>query len=180
MFLLYTLDKTVSPMYNLGTIPLGGTGIWEKYSTFARLCQALIRQDLAGFTEIGSYAAMSPLWQETHKCVLYKTCQVTSHGELLRRDRRAEIENKTAHPNKQLLDRLKRIEGQIRGLQRMIEDERSCSDIITQVLAARSALEQVGTQLLDHQLLSCFPGDDPSLETLRHSLRLWVKFGAGS
>ena len=167
MFLLYTLDKTASPMYNLGTIPLGGTGIWEKYSTCARLCQALIRQDLAGFTEIGSYAAMSPLWQETHKCVLYKTCQVTSHGELLRRDRRAEIENKTAHPNKQLLDRLKRIEGQIRGLQRMIEDE-------------RSALEQVGTQLLDHQLLSCFPGDDPSLETLRHSLRLWVKFGAGS
>ena len=62
----------------------------------------------------------------------------------------------------------------------MIENERSCSDIITQVLAARSALEQVGTQLLDHQLLSCFPGDDPNLETLRHSLRLWVKFGAGS
>jgi DNA-binding FrmR family transcriptional regulator len=93
--------------------------------------------------------------------------------------RRPAIENGTS-PNKQLLDRLKRIEGQIRGLQRMIEDERSCSDVITQVLAARSALEQVGTQLLDQQLSSCFPGDDPNLETLRHSLRLWVKFGAGS
>jgi DNA-binding FrmR family transcriptional regulator len=77
------------------------------------------------------------------------------------------------------LDRLKRIEGQIRGLQRMIENERSCSEVITQVLAARSALEQVGTQLLDQQLMSCFPGDDPSLETLRRSLKLWVKFGAG-
>ena len=62
----------------------------------------------------------------------------------------------------------------------MIQDDRSCSDIITQVLAARSALEQVGTQLLDQQLMSCFPGDDPNLETLRRSLRLWVKFGTGS
>jgi len=89
------------------------------------------------------------------------------------------IEPTTVSPDKQLLDRLKRIEGQIRGLQRMIEDERSCSEVITQVLAARSALEQVGTQLLDKQLMSCFPGDDPSLETLRRSLKLWVKFGAG-
>ena len=77
------------------------------------------------------------------------------------------------------MDRLKRIEGQIRGLQRMIEEERSCSEVITQVLAARSALEQVGTQLLDRQLMNCFPGEDPSLETLRRSLKLWVKFGAG-
>jgi DNA-binding FrmR family transcriptional regulator len=93
--------------------------------------------------------------------------------------RRTTIEPTTISPNKQILDRLKRIEGQIRGLQRMVENERSCSEVITQVLAARSALEQVGTQLLDHQLMSCFPGDDPSLETLRRSLRLWVKFGAG-
>jgi DNA-binding FrmR family transcriptional regulator len=94
--------------------------------------------------------------------------------------RRTAIEQTTISPNKELLDRLKRIEGQIRGLQRMIENERSCSEVITQVLAARSALEQVGTQMLDQQLLSCFPGEDPNLETLRRSLRLWVKFGAGS
>jgi DNA-binding FrmR family transcriptional regulator len=94
--------------------------------------------------------------------------------------RRPEIENEMTPPNKQLLDRLKRIEGQIRGLQRMIENQRSCSDVITQVLAARSALEQVGTQLLDQQLSNCFPGDDPNLDALRHSLRLWVRFGAGS
>jgi DNA-binding FrmR family transcriptional regulator len=90
------------------------------------------------------------------------------------------IENQVLHPNKQLLDRLKRIEGQMRGLQRMVEDERDCTEIITQVLAARSALEQVGVQLLDQQLHHCFPGEDPELEPLRRSLRLWVKFGAGS
>ena len=96
-----------------------------------------------------------------------------------RPDRRPIIEPTIDSPNKQLVDRLKRIEGQIRGLQRMIEEDRSCSEVITQVLAARSALEQVGTQLLDKQLMSCFPGDDPSLDTLRRSLKLWVKFGAG-
>ena len=92
----------------------------------------------------------------------------------------ATIIDTTVSPDKQLLDRLKRIEGQVRGLQRMIENQRSCSEIVTQVLAARSALEQVGTQLLDQQLMNCFPGDDPNLESLRRSLRLWVKFGAGS
>jgi len=68
----------------------------------------------------------------------------------------------------------------VRGLQRMIQDGRSCAEIVTQVLAARSALEQVGMQLLDQQLIECFPGDDASMEPLRRSLKLWVKFGAGS
>ena len=62
----------------------------------------------------------------------------------------------------------------------MIQDGRSCSEIVTQVLAARSALEQVGMQLLDQQLSECFPGDGESMEPLRRSLKLWVKFGAGS
>ena len=61
----------------------------------------------------------------------------------------------------------------------MIEGQRECTDIITQVLAARSALEQVGVQLLDQQLYNCFPGNDPEMEPLRRSLRLWVKFGTG-
>jgi len=81
---------------------------------------------------------------------------------------------------KQVLDRLKRIEGQVRGLQRMIETHRDCSDVITQLLAARSALEQVGVQLLDQQLQNCLPGDEDALETVRRSLRLWVKFGSSS
>ena len=81
------------------------------------------------------------------------------------------------------MDRLRRIEGQIRGLQRMIEEQRDCSDIIVQVLAIRSALEQVGVKLLDQQLYNCFPDDDTAgvdLEPLKKSLRMWVKFGTGS
>lgn len=79
-----------------------------------------------------------------------------------------------------LLNRLKRIEGQVRGLQRMVERERDCSEIITQLLAVRSALEQVGVQLLDQQLHNCISGDGQSLEPLRRSLRLWIKFGSRS
>ena len=90
------------------------------------------------------------------------------------------ITDKDRSSQKQLLDRLKRVEGQVRGLQRMVEEQRGCSDIITQLLATRSALEQVGVRLLDEQMQSCFPGDDERLEPLRHSLRLWIKFGASS
>jgi DNA-binding FrmR family transcriptional regulator len=68
----------------------------------------------------------------------------------------------------------------VRGLQRMVDEQRNCADIITQLLAARSALEQVGVHLLDKQLHECFPGDDDALEPLRRSLRLWIKFGSSS
>ena len=51
--------------------------------------------------------------------------------------------------------RLKRIEGQIRGLQRMVEDDRYCPDIIAQVAAVQEALRGVGRQLLRHHLSHC-------------------------
>jgi DNA-binding FrmR family transcriptional regulator len=47
--------------------------------------------------------------------------------------------------------RLRRIEGQVRGIQKMVEDDRYCIDVLTQVSAARAALEGVALQLLaDH------------------------------
>jgi CsoR family transcriptional regulator, copper-sensing transcriptional repressor len=47
--------------------------------------------------------------------------------------------------------RLRRIEGQVRGIQKMVEDDRYCIDVLTQVNAAKSALESVALQLLaDH------------------------------
>jgi CsoR family transcriptional regulator, copper-sensing transcriptional repressor len=50
-----------------------------------------------------------------------------------------------------LLKRLSRIEGQVRGLARMVEDERYCVDILTQISAVRSALDAVAIRLLrDH------------------------------
>jgi len=53
------------------------------------------------------------------------------------------------------LRRLKRIEGQARGLQRMVEDEKYCIDILTQVSAMTSALQSVALGLLDEHLNHC-------------------------
>jgi len=54
-----------------------------------------------------------------------------------------------------LLKRLRRIEGQIRGLQRMVDEEKYCIDILTQVAAMTSALESVALGLLDDHLHHC-------------------------
>lgn len=54
-----------------------------------------------------------------------------------------------------LLKRLRRIEGQVRGLQRMIEEEQYCVDILTQVVAARGALKKVGLKILDQHTHGC-------------------------
>jgi len=53
------------------------------------------------------------------------------------------------------LKRLRRIEGQIRGLQRMVEDDKYCIDILTQVSAATRALQTVALGLLEEHLSHC-------------------------
>ena len=59
------------------------------------------------------------------------------------------------HRKDEYLKRLRRIEGQIRGLQRMVEEEKYCIDILTQVSAATRALESVALSLLDDHLRHC-------------------------
>ena len=53
------------------------------------------------------------------------------------------------------LKRLRRIEGQIRGIHRMVEDDRYCPDIITQIASVQEALRGVGRQLLRNHLKHC-------------------------
>ncbi|MGK4593767.1 metal-sensitive transcriptional regulator [Amycolatopsis sp. w19] len=53
------------------------------------------------------------------------------------------------------LTRLRRIEGQIRGLQRMVEEDKYCIDILTQVSAATKALQSVSLGLVDEHLRHC-------------------------
>ena len=54
------------------------------------------------------------------------------------------------------LRRLRRIEGQVRGLQRMISDDKYCIDILTQVAAVTKALQAVALGLLEEHLRHCF------------------------
>ena len=56
---------------------------------------------------------------------------------------------------KNLITRLRRIEGQIRGLQRMIDEEKYCVDILTQIAASRGALKNVGLKVLQRHVEGC-------------------------
>lgn len=54
-----------------------------------------------------------------------------------------------------LVNRLKRVEGQVRGIQKMIEDDRYCVDVLVQVSAVSAALKKVGYTLLEHHTRGC-------------------------
>ena len=58
-------------------------------------------------------------------------------------------------PHHDEIGRLRRIEGQVRGLQRMIEDDRYCIDILTQMRSAQRALQRVNDSILERHLLHC-------------------------
>ncbi|MBV1854299.1 metal-sensitive transcriptional regulator [Catellatospora tritici] len=55
----------------------------------------------------------------------------------------------------QLLARLRRIEGQVRGVEKMVEDDRYCIDVLTQISAIQAALDKVGLGLLDGHARHC-------------------------
>ena len=57
-----------------------------------------------------------------------------------------------------LVKRLHRIEGQVRGIERMVEDDRYCIDILTQIAAVNTALESLGFKILDDHVRHCVAG----------------------
>ena len=72
----------------------------------------------------------------------------------------------------QLNKRLARIEGQVRGVQRMVEDDRYCIDVLTQISAIQAALDKVALGLLDDHARHCIIGgaSDENPEELTHEL----------
>lgn len=65
-----------------------------------------------------------------------------------------------AHPpvvrdKQQILERLKKIEGQVRGVQRMVEEDRYCVDVLVQVAAIKAALNKVGLALMEGHARGC-------------------------
>ena len=58
----------------------------------------------------------------------------------------------------QLLKRLRRVEGQVRGVQGMVEDDRYCIDVLTQIQAVQAALDKVALGLLDEHARHCVVG----------------------
>ncbi|MCL5677299.1 MAG: metal-sensitive transcriptional regulator [Firmicutes bacterium] len=78
-----------------------------------------------------------------------------------------------------LLDRLKKIEGQVRGLQRMIEDNRYCVDILVQIAAVRAAVNRVGLSVLESHTRGCVADairEDKGDEAVDELVDVLVKF----
>jgi len=77
--------------------------------------------------------------------------------------------------------RLRRLEGQIRGVQKMLDEGRECEEMLTQTMAIRSALDQVGARLMEHHLDRCllddFGCDEDQMASLRETMKLWIRFG---
>lgn len=75
-----------------------------------------------------------------------------------------------------VLIRLKKIEGQMRGLQRMIEQDQDCTDVVHQLSAARKALDKVGFIILSHRMLECIEkkGGTDSREAMDEALKLFL------
>ncbi len=59
----------------------------------------------------------------------------------------------------QLFNRLARIEGQVRGIQRMVDEERYCIDVLTQIGAIQAALDKIALGLLDDHARHCMQGE---------------------
>jgi DNA-binding FrmR family transcriptional regulator len=58
----------------------------------------------------------------------------------------------------QLLKRLRRVEGQVRGIERMVDEERYCIDVVTQINAVQAALDKISLGLLDDHARHCMRG----------------------
>ncbi len=80
---------------------------------------------------------------------------------------------------KNVLSRMKRIEGQIRGIQRMIEGGKECEDILVQVRAVRSALQSANKQILRRYMLRCHVESQEAGEDNGESLEKLIKVLTG-
>ena len=97
---------------------------------------------------------------------------ILNQSLLLRRGKRTE-------EKKKVLNRLRRTEGQIRGIQKMIDEEKECIDVITQLSAVRSSIDRVMGMIVAENLKHCFenPEKDPKEqeERLAQAINMIVK-----
>lgn len=88
------------------------------------------------------------------------------------------MENKGEEVSREaVIKRLRKIEGQIRGLQKMVADERECETIITQLTAIRAAIDSAGALVLKNFMKICFRknemSDQETYNTLARIVAIW-------
>ncbi|MDI3317157.1 MAG: metal-sensitive transcriptional regulator [Bacillota bacterium] len=79
---------------------------------------------------------------------------------------------------KELMARMRRIEGQARGIQRMLQEGRSCEEIVTQLSALRSAVNKVAVEVMTANLEECLqaPVGSSQREALEHARDIFLRF----
>lgn len=79
--------------------------------------------------------------------------------------------------DKQYINRLNRVEGQIRGITKMLEDDRECKEIVTQLSAVKAGIDKIITMIVSDNLMTCVAGDseDTKREKLEEALSLIFK-----
>lgn len=75
-----------------------------------------------------------------------------------------------AHDKAKILARLRRMEGQVRGVQRMVEEDQYCLDVLTQLSAIIAAARQTGLLVLEDHVRGCVMGSEPGDEIDREEL----------
>jgi DNA-binding FrmR family transcriptional regulator len=92
-------------------------------------------------------------------------------------------ENKPEVTRVAIVKRLKRIEGQLRGLQKMVAEERDCESIVTQLAAVRSAIDSVGGLVLNNYVKICAPkgskSDHDVYESMVRVVGVWGRVHLG-
>jgi CsoR family transcriptional regulator, copper-sensing transcriptional repressor len=83
-----------------------------------------------------------------------------------------------------ILNRLKRIEGQVRGIARMVDDDKYCIDVLTQISACTSSLRSVGLLVLEDHIRGCVVNGDPddqeaTLQELNRAIERFVRSVGG-
>lgn len=80
-----------------------------------------------------------------------------------------------------ILNRMKKIEGQAKGIQKMIDEDKCCGDIMVQISAIRSAINRVGGLIMDRYIKECLKkslnnnGDEKSIEEVIETIVKYVK-----
>jgi DNA-binding FrmR family transcriptional regulator len=91
------------------------------------------------------------------------------------------ITTKSPGDTRAISTRLRRIEGQVQGLQRMLDSGRECEEVLTQIMAVRSSIDQVGLLLMERHIERCImeglPADSPLTKDLGDALKSWARFG---
>jgi DNA-binding FrmR family transcriptional regulator len=81
-----------------------------------------------------------------------------------------------------LVRRLRRIEGQIRGIEKMINEDRDCVDLVIQLAAVRSGIEGIGAIVLNNCMILCLnkdPDANADIDSLSKAISIWGRVRSG-